>query len=366
MSDDHDFITSLEQFPSLKRHFEFESNKIKDSVDREFSSQQSELVKKKLDGIEIDIKHRRIWNACIFPFSVEDNMLSSLGYYFYKASPLAEKEEKNFDFLIISNKSRKKAIFGEVKSSTENQASIIAETKERISIVKRNRDYIINTYLNQEEYEFEYVLCVSWEDASEMAKTIIRKGGGIILWQVGLDLHSNVHTPKLSLFKPIKQDGGLDTTMRHCDEELNKALKNINTSMNYKTFFVQSHPVTKMLILLSIDKNKSNGEFCFNDILRRVQQELDYADEDTQQKEAKYILECAILVNFIQEKDGKLKIHSRYKNAKGREEDLRKKWIDYKINEEKKRKIAEKIEILKNKIKKDLSMQKKIDEYGNR
>lgn len=93
-------------------------------------------------------------------------------------------------------------------------------------------------------------------DATELMKAILRKNGGIIVWQVGVKLKDE--SIRLSVIIPPKTVGGTHESMRHMDNTLNKALAEV---------FLQSHPVAKLLVLTVVDKGKPDGLFDFEDLV---------------------------------------------------------------------------------------------------
>jgi hypothetical protein len=123
--------------------------------------------------------------------------------------------------------------------------------------------------------------------------------------------------------------------MMHQDANLNHELSNVKTSFEYKTFFIESHPVAKMTVLNFVDSGKLDGVFGFDDVLELVHDEVGYMDNQVVFKQANFILDLALKIGFIKVEGAALfKLTSRSKKARNRYEELKQKWIDWSIDQD--------------------------------
>lgn len=135
----------------------------------------------------------------------------------------------------------------------------------------------------------------------------------------------------------------------HSNNDLNKILKKVPTSTAFKTFYHESHPVAKMTVLTSIDKDMK--KFTFDDLKLCVGEELDNTSDDEITTIAKQIIDCAIDIGFVKQLDKKIyKIQSKFKHSGARYDDLKNKWIQRKIEIEKKIDLNQKLERLQAKL----------------
>lgn len=332
INNDRDFLSSLPR-DLHKQYKQKKASLIKDIVAK-WSDDQ--LVARKNTGIELDVNHTRILNACVFPFVQQNNITQKLNYAYIKSSPLSEVGVKNVDFLIAS-KTDGVLIFGEAKGKITDPREVIAEYKERIKIINENSTYIEEMFPSARSWE--YVLGVPSDRASETSKAIIRSNTNIILWQVGTWSGNT-----LSLVVP-----DTDKTARqkiiHDNNDLNKEIRNqgIPTSTNFRTFYHESHPVAKISVLTLIDKER----FTFNDLKLHVNHELDNTSDTEITLMTEQILDWAIDIGFVRSlDDGTYKIQSRFKHADVRYDDLKTKWIKRRIECEKELDFKQKLKEL--------------------
>jgi hypothetical protein len=287
-------------------------------VDEEFEQKEKDLVRSKLEGLETDKWHRNALNSCIFPFT-ESESLSKIGYHFVRGSPLLELGITNLDFLIF-NPDKGVAIIGDAKGSIGDEGRVVEQMQERMSTVRVNQGYLQTNYLNSAEVNDEFALGVSFADANRLCKCLLRRSGGVVVWQIGIDLDYDV---KLGIFAPGREDGPVGRTMMHSDEALNRALVNVKTSYEFKTFFLESHPVAKMTILTIVDVGKDDGIFTTDDLEELVKNEIGYAGVPEVKKQTDYILRMGLAVGFLKEEaPGAYRVGTRSKKAKNRYDEL--------------------------------------------
>ncbi len=298
---DDEFIAYLRAY-ELQREYRTRVDQIIKDIGQEFDEKRSELQNEKLRYLELDKWHRNILNSCIFPFT-ETEVASRVGYHFVRASPLHELEVPNFDFLIY-NPEKKSALIGEAKGQLDDEGEVVKQTKERILIANANSDHIKKSYLNSNSADFDFVMGVQWYDANRLAKCVARRGGGIVVWQAGGDFKTE--SVKLGIFVPGNEEKDVAKSMMHHDDRLNHELSDVKTSYEFKTFFVESHPVAKMTILNFVDARKPDGVFTFDDLLELVRNEIGYMDEATVKRQTNEIIELGLKIGLIKEEGAAL------------------------------------------------------------
>ena len=167
----------------------------------------------------------------------------------------------------------------------------------------------------------------------------------LILWQV-----SRWDEQLLSLVVPGNIDASQRKQIMHSDDELTKTLRKIPTSFSFKIFFHESHPVTKMTLLTTLDKG-FNDHFTYDEVKTLVNEVLDNTSEQEIEKFTNEIITTGIKINFVRKTDdGNYKIQSRFKKSSDRYEELKKKWIGYKIQEDKANQLSEAIKKLQEEL----------------
>jgi hypothetical protein len=345
LSDNDEFLNYL-TFEDLKKNYLKEKDECLKRTEYEEQEKRVENERRLRSEIRIDREHRKILNACLYPFAIKVSPLRRLGYRFLRAAPLLERGTSNLDFLIYKSDPLKgTAIFGEAKGSVSDPSQIVRETLDRKIVVESNRDYANQTYLGGANASYEYVLGVSSVDSNNVAKAVIRRDGGLIIW------HSEKsQNPELTIFVPSETQ--IRASMMHAEDQLNKELgTKIPTSLEFKTFFQQSHIAGKLLILLSIDKLSADETFKLEDVTEVVERELNYIDDSAIiLKEAQTILQRGIAIGFVGViGENRYKIRSRYKSAASRETDLMDKWVAHRLEELVMEKAGAALEELKSK-----------------
>ena len=337
-NDDRDFLLKLPK--DLHKIYRDKKAALIKNNDAKWSDDQHGIKKHK--AIDLDTDHNRILNACIFPFVQQNRLTQELNYAYIRSSPLSEFGVKNVDFLLAS-KTDDVVIFGEAKGTIANPRAVIAEYKERIKIIEEKSSYIKNMLPGTKS--LEYVLGVPSDRAMEMSKAIARSSADIILWQVGI-----WSGDKLSLVVPSTDDSTRQKMM-HSNNALNKELGNegVPTSTNFKTFYHESHPVTKMTVLTSIDSESES--FTFDDLKLHIIDELDNTPDTEITTITKQIMEWAIDIGFVRCLDDETyKIQSRFKHANARYNELKIKWINRRIEIEKELDLRQKLEELQTEL----------------
>ncbi len=242
---------------------------------------------------------------------------------------------KNVDFL-IAFRTDGVVIFGKAKDSITDPSVVISQYKIRIKIIKENLQSIKKIF--PELKSIEYVLGVQSIDAMETSKTILCSNANIILWQV-----SKWDDQFLSLVVLATDDATQRKRVMHCNSYLNKILSKVSTSTAFKTFYHESHPVTKMTLLTSVDSRQNS--FTFDDFKTLVTEELDNTSDEKINKITRDILDSALNIGFVKFlDDGNYKVQSRFKKSADRYEELKKKWIARKIELDKKHRINNTLE----------------------
>lgn len=219
--DDEDFLKVL-YFKKLKDAYIQEKKLQLKKLEQDFESNRSFLESSMRNAIEDDRRHREMVNVCVAPFT-EKGSLVNVGFKFIRASPLAEFNTLNVDFLVFKQTPKAKiAIFGEAKGSISSPEKILNEFRKRIKIINQKQDYIKTHYLKMqtdEEVFFEYVIAVPSGYATDVLNKVIENGGGIIVW------HAPITGPEdISIAFPteiVSNRAG----MMHRDHKLNEAIK---------------------------------------------------------------------------------------------------------------------------------------------
>lgn len=359
----------FEQLQIAELIAEYKKEKVQEVVriDDKYKNERGDLETKKLKGAEQEHQHRLILNACIFPFCQPD-ALEKYGYYFLRASPLSELGVHNLDFILFHPSSEARVILGEAKGSVEDPAPVVDQFKDRIKVATDKKDYIREKYLKNIEAKPEFVLGVDWAVGNKAMKSVLRKGGNIKVWGAGAAIGSTKQS--VVLVTPAAEDGPVGKTMLHEDKEFSRRIgAGLETLADYKSIFPESHTLAK-LKLLTIVRESPDGTFTFTHFFDLVKEELGYLEGKEVLEIAERILEVAKDIKFVEEMPRaletdirKFKILSRKKKADMREEDLRKKWLDFAIQKDKEQEQQEAIEALQKKFLEKRKGYKAIEDY---
>lgn len=285
-------------------------------------------------NIKEDKRHRELLNLCIFPF-VE---FQPLGYEFIRADPLEELGVPNFDFLLFDFDGH--AIFGEAKGNVgEGYASnYVEEVLEQKETIEEQEEYIIENYTGQPIRNSEFVLAVFAPDADDVTREIISKRANIITWGVHqMDKEITINTAL-----PTPEDWSDDPDeiyplLRHDHTDLNNELSRYSSSTECFDLFPKSHPVTMMRTLITARHKEGGHCFVDEDNLRAtIEESLFYLNDKRQQDIQEKVIELATSIGFLREREGEegdYKLVSRYTHSDGLEQTLKRKWVEYKIEE---------------------------------
>jgi hypothetical protein len=359
------YLASVDAQPGSKKanlqsRYRKAIKKIRQSTKKKIEGQKQTIRERLIAELDREELHREILNACLFPFATG----TVPGYLFVRAAPLLELGVKNLDFIIVCTNPPANelpvAIIGECKGLLEDEDRVVSEMKKRIKVVEAKWDYIKEQYLHNQNMNKEFVLAVMAIDANEISKRVQERGGNIIVWKVD---RSNM--PLLAINRPAEK-GQIFATMLHANRRLTEALSNkIVTSTQYKMFYLQSHTVAKLKILTSIDKPTEGSTFRYEDVKQEVENALHYIKEDDViNSETSLILENAKKIGFVREVgNGYFKIQSRHKNAYGRENDIKNKWIDNRVEMKSEKLINEETAAIQDSFRRDIKKQHKMNEY---
>lgn len=339
----HEEFVKFLHHADLQQGYEEAVKRIARRVKRKIRSEKEELIRELGRALEDDDEHRRVLNACIYPFAQGQIP----GYYFVRAAPLSELEHvENLDFLIVcaepGDGETPLAIVGEAKGSVNDPERHVAETKDRIVVFENNWQYARDQYFRGQELLREFVLGVLSSDANEISKSVVRKQGGIIVWSVDWsnDPIISLHRPDLS-----RSDSEVRETMFHKNRSLNVILDKLATSQSFKMFYEQSHQVAKLRVLTAVDKGKEEAIFSLDDVRTLVREALDYIS-DTQiiEKESQRILYWGVEIGFVRDLGSdKYQIKTRSKRAESRASEIERMWIANRLKELQKQRIDNEI-----------------------
>jgi hypothetical protein len=251
------------------------------------------------------------------------------------------------------------------KGKVHDPQKVIDELKKKVNLVCNNAPYIQHNYLKCTVTDFEFVSGVWFSYGNEILKTVERKGGLIKVWSIGPQIDSTKNA-EISLLRPSVKDNPVARTMLHKDKSLNQLLSHMETSFEYKSIFPESHPVAKLSLLNFLEEDEK-GHFEFNRLFDIVKEELHYLEDDEIKKHTEDILKIATEIGFIeqvQDKNRTYKIIARTKKRDSRQEELMRKWIDFKIEKEKEAEKDQELIIIQNEFKKERLERKTITDYS--
>lgn len=294
-------------------------------------------------GIRKEREHRKLVNLCVFPFN---NDPSPLGFKFVRADPLAELNDDldegedgvtNFDFMLWDFGGQ--AIFGDAKANVQQgPESLLNDIEEQIEDVEENIDHIVGEYIGREPDNIDYVLAVFAGDAADITRKAIEGGYNVITWAVHqMDKNITVNT-ELPRSEEIPDDEDIDDVrlrIRHSKHQLNERLTNVDTREGSFNVFPESHPVTKLRVLIAAKINDDG--WCFvnvEEVVDIVEDELLYLDREECREIADDLIELGRDVDFLrkyEDHEADYKIKSRYTESEGLYQTLERKWIQYKV-----------------------------------
>lgn len=333
-------------------------------LQKNYVSQYKNDLKENLDkfkeniekGIRNDKEHRDLTNLCVFPFSTVQSD-DDLNYRFIRAEPLWELRTKCFDFLLCNFK-KKFVIFGECKTSINDYADVVKEVEVRKDVVKDNMDYIIDNYLGFKPKNIEYVVGVySYED-EPLIRKIIECNSNFIVWSI------DRYNKFLSFKSFVNSSEEQKRQIEHDHVRLNHKLKKIKTDTGGYDMFPSSHVITQLRqIILTKEKKENDLIVSPSKIKNKVRNDLFYLDETVQTDFASKIINYAEKIGFIQpidENSIEYRIISNYRHDDGLEQDLIKKFTDFKIKEKEidilKRSHSKTMEIVETELKRQYTL----------
>lgn len=291
------------------------------------------------EGIRTERDHDIVVNLCVYPFVVPELPPARLGYRFLRGAPLDELGGRNFDFLIFRREGKKPiAIFGEAKSSIVNFGSVVNEVAEKQKIVESKLDYIKSEYLKSNVDPIcEYVLAVRTSFGTKTRDAIEQSGKPMILWTVDYLKHRELRLEQTPRGEPMRH------LMAHNDEALTKVLAQGTPSDSATfAFYPQSHIVSKLKTILAV---KEESEYAlvakFHKLRTYLGIQLSYLNDSQREAEFQAIITEAEKMGFVtvSKKTGELNLQSRYRKMKTLEEELEKRWVRHKFEEESNAKV---------------------------
>lgn len=321
------------------------------------------------DNISRQKEHRELLNLCVFPFTKHN---TPADYRFLRADPLEEFGMKNFDFLLYDFDGH--VIFGECKANLLQQVDReLNDIKKQREKVEENLDYISEKYLLGDEIShIEYVVAVfTGTDAENVTGKILSRGDELITW--GVDRYKKEIAINQTIPESLPEDSeaesleeafqNLRLRSEHSVGRLNSALKSEKSSTECFDVFPESDRVTKLRSIITA--SQSEGRYTFvdeSDIAGILENDLFYLSEDRLDGLLETVIETAFDIGFLEEWDderGDYKIVSRYTHSDGLEKTLKKKWCDFKVEEE----IEKFRERCREMAKQEVGMQTQLDDY---
>ncbi len=337
--DEKAFLESV-RFEDLKDKYLSEKELVLTSEKRRFREAREKRERDLIAGIEDDRRHRETLTLCINPFAHEGFQPYELGYRFLRGAPLYELDVANFDFLLVNLEFRPPVVmFGEAKGSVSNPGRVVKEVLNRKATALNEMAYVKENYLRgTADPRVETVLAVPAVDAIQVMEAIVEEGGGIIPWMV--DRGDNV----LSLKLPNHIDGPLRASMLHGDNDLNQALKKMGSLARGFNIFPQSHPVTKLRMLVASAQRIGRSLIVdTNILLANLQADLFYLEPMATRELQQEILSLGFDIGLLREVDNEIRLSTRWTDRGAVEEEINSRWVGKRLEQRRRREEEEAI-----------------------
>lgn len=312
----------------------------------EFEEKVDSLTRTYKDEITKQQEHRRLINFCIYPFAQESS--TPAGYRFIRADPLEELGVPNFDFLLYDFEGH--MVFGEAKASLPQQIDrIVNEVAEQAQVVDEHEDYIESEYIGQEIRHKEFVLA-TFTRANELTRKIIALEEDIVTWavnraerkiEVNNALPQGSDLPASRLGDPVEEVlDDIDRQISHADNRLNSALTRAETDDGLFDVFPRSGSFDRLRTIIT--SCQIEGRYTYIDRADIKSSALEsmrnHEGEEVEELVDKILqsgLEVGILERWEDDR-GQFKVVSQYGSRDGLEKTLKKKWIDYRLEQRRK------------------------------
>jgi len=362
-NDEKEFIDSLPS-ENYKKKYILEKKKIIKNIKKKYKDIWDTKEKQFRNKIEIEKEHRVMLNKCIYPF-ISSGPLSSLDYIFVTVSPLAELDEKNFDFLLFKKtRNGSIAIFGECKSSISKPRNLFKELRDRVEVLMKNLEYIRNTYLKlpaSYDLSIEIVIASTPRYAHDLCMKIIENKENFekneiryIIWQV------ERFSPSIKMLLPPKKNVDIDPElMKHKDPALKKELLNgVETSqIGPVDIYPGIHSALKLSPIIKLLSNE-DGSLIFRriDLEDLILKNLPNFNEEYRSKIVNKIIEDGSKIDIFEKTDDEniFKLKIREKNREKIQDRIIDKWIKMRIQEEIRSEIQRQLLQLQEEIKRKI------------
>jgi len=250
----------------------------------------------KLHGIELEKKHRVLLNLAVFPFT-EGQPGSTIDYHFIRASPLAEIDKPNFDFLIWNpSTAPATVIFGEGKGTVEDANAAVKQTLHRAQVAIDELDHVKTKYLGvaaTASIRLEFVIVCPSTEATEVLLAAQSHERKLVVWHAPL-----AGQPMLKLASP--PDFPDRHLMMHGDKRLNDLLASVPSSWSCFDLWPKMHPALSLSATYKVVERSDRDLYVTESIIESiVDADMFYLMEQEKADQVSRILNLARQIGFI-------------------------------------------------------------------
>ncbi len=352
----------------LVQEYNEKARRIERDIKRNYQLEEPELRKRKIAGLESEQRHRDLLNLSVYPFTEQGLAGRDLGYKFYRGSPLHELGVPNFDFLVARLEPTEKPavlIPGEAKSSIPSPESIVNEIEDSTEAFKDNIDYVLEKYLREppeREFLLEPVVMVRSFDSSNMIASVVNAEANIRVW------HGPLAGRQKLAWAPPPKNAPNHMNYSHRDSALRNLMKGGVQSMR-RVFNVwpKTHTLVQMGILITASQA---GEGTSRVVSRHrlstfLRDDLFYLEETERENLMDRLIKLGVEIGFLKAEDepDTYRLVARGVRPDRQEETLRKKWIDWKIEQDRQAEIDGRLNQLFEELKAEAEKQRRLEHF---
>ncbi len=344
------------------------ARKIEREIKHNYKLEEADLHKRKIAGLESEQHHRDLLNLAVYPFTEQGLACKNLGYRFYRGSPLHERDVPNFDFLIARLEPRNKPailIPGEAKSSTGSPELIINEVEDAAEAFKDNIDYVMEKYLREppeRDFLLEPVVMVRSFDSSNMIASVANAGADIRVWHGPLAGRQELAwAPPLGEALKRMNHSHRDSALR---DLLNGGIQSMRRAFNV---WPKTHTLVQMGILITASQpGEGNSRIVSSHRLSAfLRDDLFYLEENEREELMDRLLGLGVEIGFLEPEGGHdtYRLVSRGVRPDKQEETLRKKWIGWKLEQDRQAETDERLNQLLEELKAEAQKQRRLEHF---
>lgn len=354
-------------FPDLIADYRRAVRQVETEVVGEFQKNNDDLVKIKKAALESERAHRNLLNLCVTPFTEEFQGCRDLGYEFFRASPLAEKNVSNFDFLIARLFPADKPailILGEAKASVGNPSTVVKMIAKKREIADAASDYILEKYLKQAPHRsviIESVVAVDSVDSSNMVAAVVDSGEDIKVWH-----GPSTGQETISLATPPKGTPDYAKYL-HKEHKLNSLLERLPSLRRTFDVWPQTHPLIQLGGLLACTRQIENVNVVTLASLEAViRHDMFYLNDSEREAMAMNTIQKGISIGFLTptEVPSEYRIVSVGVRTSVLERTLEEKWLKWQLDQDQQKEITARLEKLREEFSKKRKGRKTVEEFS--